>query len=91
MALRRLCKSAGSTEDHECPAVYEAEDQSLMIAQGKILDPSTMAGLQDLAGDETAVAIPAETVLRAAGLYLAERGRPAVLAEVESYLLGVLA
>lgn len=35
---------------------------------------------------EDAVQIPTETVLRAAGLFLAEQGRPGVLTEVEAYL-----
>lgn len=30
--------------------------------------------------------MPAETLLRAAGLYLAEHGRPAMLAEVQAFL-----
>jgi hypothetical protein len=32
------------------------------------------------------VRIPTETVLRAVGLFLADRGHPEVLADVEAYL-----
>ncbi len=84
MRFRRLCKAANSMgEDDECPAVYVGDDPAVMIAQGKILDPTVRTALLDLADDETAVQIPTETVLRAVGLYLAERGRPDLLAEIE--------
>ena len=87
MALRRLCKSAKSGEDEECEAVYvDDDDPATMIAQGKRLTDGRTAEFIQLADDETGAALPTETVLRAVGLFLAERGRPAVLAEVEDYL-----
>jgi hypothetical protein len=66
--------------------MYLAEDPALMVGQGNLLDAATTGELQNLATSEGAVFIPTETVLRAAGLFLAERGRPGVLAEVEAYL-----
>lgn len=88
MMLRRLCKSSSSFPDNECPAVYVDDDPAMMVGQGKLLDAVTTAQLHNLAEDESAVAIPTETLLRAAGLFLAEQGRPGMLAEVESYLAG---
>ncbi len=58
----------------------------MMVGQGTLLDAATTAQLQNLAGHEAGVAIPTETLLRAAGLFLAERGHPAVLAEIEEFL-----
>jgi hypothetical protein len=66
--------------------MYLTEDPALMVGQGKLLDAATKAEVQSLAADEGAVAIPTETVLRAVGLFLAERGRPGVLAEIDAYL-----
>jgi hypothetical protein len=87
MALRRLCKAANSFPQDKCPAVYvEEEDPSTMVGQGRKMSAKAKAELRDLAAEEDAVRIPTETVLRAVGLFLAERGRPVVLAEVEAYL-----
>jgi hypothetical protein len=73
MKLRKLAKDAGSDDD-DCPAVYvAADDAAVMVVQGKLLDADTTAELHDMLADETAVRIPAETVLRAAERYLAER------------------
>jgi len=72
MKLRKLAKDGGSNQG-ACPAVYVAEDDpTVMVVQGKHLDDETAAGLDDVLSDETAVRIPAETVLRAASAYLAE-------------------
>lgn len=87
MRLRRLCKDGNSTDEDECPAIYLAEDPAVMVAQGKLLDAPTMADLQNLAPDEIAAALPTETVLRAAALFLAEQGRPAMGTEVEDFLM----
>lgn len=84
--LRRLCKAASSFPDDDCPAVYLGDDPTVMVAQGTLLDPAEVAELRDLAEDEIAVTIPTETVLRAVGLFLAEQGRPGVLADVKAYL-----
>lgn len=97
MNLRRLCKAATSYPDHDCPAVYVDDAQEatangspeMMVCQVKTIDASTTAQLQDLADDEVAGAMPAETVPRAAGLYMAERGHTGVLDEVEAYLATV--
>lgn len=86
MKLRRLCKSADSREEGDCPAMYLGADPVTMVGQGKRLDDATAAELRDVATDEYAVAIPTETVLRAAALVLAEQGRPAMLAEVKAFL-----
>lgn len=87
MALRRLCKSADSVGQHNCPAMYvDDADPTAMVGQGLLLDVEMTNQLLALAVDEAGVAIPTETVLRAAGLFLAERGHPAALAEVKAYL-----
>lgn len=71
MKLRRLAKDALSTASGRCPAVYVAEsDPDVMVVQGKILDPDTLANLLERNGDETAVRIPTETVIRAARQWL---------------------
>jgi hypothetical protein len=75
MKLRKLAKDA-SSKNGGCPAVYVAEDDpSTMVVQGKFLDTETLANLKDHASDETAVRIPAETMVRAIKRYLAERGQ----------------
>ena len=84
--LRRLCKSADSFPQGDCSAMYVSDDPATMVGQGKVLDTGTAAELLDVAEDERAVAIPTETVLRAAALLLAENGRPAMTAEVEAFL-----
>lgn len=87
MPLRRLCKSGSSARDEDCPALYvDEDDPDVMVGQGPVLDAVRLGELQHCAPEETGVRIPTETVLRAAGLFLAERGRPAVLAEVLAYL-----
>jgi hypothetical protein len=73
MKLRKLAKDPDSGKEG-CPAVYvAADDPSVMVVQGKLLDAGTTAELHDMLADETAVRIPAETVMRAAERYLAER------------------
>lgn len=86
MKLTRICKSADSQVAGQCPAMYVADVPTVMVGQGKRLDAETAAELLDMADDETAVAIPTETVLRAAAMFLADRGRPVVAAEVEAFL-----
>lgn len=77
MGLRKLAKDANSRDEH-CPAVYADEDNPLaMLAQGKLLEADTIANLENHAADETAVRIPAETMVRAVEQYLAIYGRPA--------------
>jgi hypothetical protein len=86
MKLTLLCKSANSYEVDDCPAMYVTEDPTVMVGQGTRLDDETTAELLHLGDGEIGIAIPTETVLRAVGLFLAARGRPAVAAEVESFL-----
>lgn len=86
MKLRRLCKSISSRVQGDCPAVYVAEDPARMVTQGAILDAATIAELLDIGVNEAAVELPTETVLRAAALFLASQGRPAMVAEVEVFL-----
>jgi hypothetical protein len=75
MKLRMLAKDAGS-EEGRCPAVYVAEDNpAVMVVQGKRLDRETACELHDVLTDETAVHLPAETIVRAVEAYLAERGQ----------------
>jgi len=84
--LIRLCKSADSSAVRDCPTMYLGEDPTVMVSQGKLLDAETAGQMQYVAHDETGVAIPTETVLRAAGLFLAAQGRPSVAAVVEAFL-----
>ncbi|MGH3613732.1 MAG: hypothetical protein ACRDRK_14300 [Pseudonocardia sp.] len=86
MKLRRLCKSASSTDEEDCSAIYLTEELATMVAQGAHLDADTAAQLRNVAADETGIALPTETVLRAAALFLAEQGRPAMLTEVKTFL-----
>jgi hypothetical protein len=75
MKLRQLAKDSGSNTG-KCPAVYVADDDpAVMVVQGKHLDAATTAELHDMLADETAVRIPAETMVRAVEKYLAERPR----------------
>jgi hypothetical protein len=83
MALRRLCKSGTSTREDDCEAIYVSRPTK-MVAQGKIIDAETASEMQNVAGVE----LPIETVLRAAGTFLAEQGRPAMLVEVSDFLAG---
>lgn len=88
MKLRKLAKD-GNSPTGDCPALYvAADDPAMMVAQGKLLDRHTTSELEDFAADETGVALPTETVLRAAGRLLAENGRPGVADEIEAYLAG---
>ena len=75
MKLRKLAKDPSSNQG-DCPSVYVAEDDpTVMVVQGKFLDADTTAELDDVLDDETAVRIPAETMVRAVEKYLAERKR----------------
>ena len=86
MALRRLCKAGTSGEEEECPAVYITDDPTWMVAQGPMLDAGVAAEMQQVTVGEAGVELPTETVLRAAALFLAEQGRPAMLTEVRDFL-----
>ena len=69
----------------DCPAMYVAEDLTGWSVRANGSTQSA-AKLRERALDETASLIPVETVLRAVGLFLADRGRPDVMAEVEAFL-----
>lgn len=71
----------------ECPAVYVSDDPAAMIVQGKVLDAATLGVLLDLADDESAVKVPAETVLRAVGIFLADQGRADLRAAIEACVI----
>jgi hypothetical protein len=85
MPLRRLCKSGTSNRDEDCEAIY-VSSPARMVAQGKKLDDATASEMQHVAADEDGVDLPIETVLRASAIFLAEQGRPAMMAEVEAFL-----
>jgi hypothetical protein len=86
MQLTRLCKAADSMEVTQCPAIYLDVNPAQMVGQGKRLDDETRAQLLHLGDDETGVAIPTETVLRASALFLAAHGRPDLAEGIESFV-----
>jgi hypothetical protein len=90
MKLTRLRKAADSWGDEKCPAMYVDEDPTQMVGQGKRLDEEALSQLLQLGDDETAVAIPTETVLRAGASFLATHGRPDLADEIESFVGGWL-
>jgi hypothetical protein len=73
MKLTRLVKDANSGKTG-CPAVYATDDLATVVVQGKVLDAATASDLIQVADDELAVALPRETILRAAAM-LADGGR----------------
>jgi hypothetical protein len=90
VALKRLCKAANSIGQGDCPAMYlDIEDLAWMVGQGPQLDAAATGELLERAPEEVGVRIPTETVLRAVGLFLADRGHPGALAEVQAYLAEV--
>jgi len=74
MGLHRLAKDGGSLSTGGCPAIYSTDDPTRMIGQGKLLGATEAAELLELAGDEAAVAIPTETVLRGVAGFVSEHG-----------------
>lgn len=87
MKLRRLCKSASSDGERDCPAMYVTEDPAMMVAQGRISTWRRGASCATWPRASPGLPSPTETVLRAAALFLAENGRPAMLVEVEAFLV----
>ena len=49
-----------------CPSVYATEDPETLVIQGNLLDEQTRRQLVDELQGEDAIAIPTETILRAA-------------------------
>ena len=88
MALHRLAKDSGSLTSGGCPALYSTGDPARMIAQGKLLPAEEMAELLELLEDETAVAIPTETVFRAVAKYATEHGDDVLAGRIEEFLTG---
>jgi hypothetical protein len=86
MALLQLAKDAGSVTSGGCPALYSTDDPRRMIAQGKVLAPGETTELLELLDDETAVAIPTETVLRGVAKYATEHGDDELAGRIEAFL-----
>lgn len=86
MALRRLAKWRGSVFNGACPALYSTEDPATMISQGKKPTSAQMAELLEVADDETAVAIPTETVFRGVAKYATEQGDQELAGKIEDFL-----
>jgi len=86
MALHRLAKDDGSVTSGGCPALYGTDDPARMIAQGKVLGREDTAELLELLGDETAVAIPTETVFRGVAKYATEHGDDILAGQVDAFL-----
>ncbi len=86
MAMSRLAKADGSVTSGGCPALYSTDDPRRMIAQGKVLLPGETAELLEPLDDETAVAIPTETVLRGVAKYASEHGDDDLAGRIEAFL-----
>jgi len=86
MALHRLAKDAGSVTSGGCPALYSTDDPARMIGQGKVLSTEETADLLELLDDETAVAIPTETVFRGVAKYATEHGDDDLAGRLEAFL-----
>ena len=86
MTFHRLAKDKQSLTSGGCPALYADDDPARMIAQGKRLNDAEFGMLVELAGDETAVAIPTETVFRAMAKYATEHGDDELVARIEWFL-----
>jgi hypothetical protein len=86
MALHRLAKDNGSVTSGGCPALYSTDDPAGMIGQGKVLSAAEAAELLELLDDETAVAIPTETVFRGVAKYATEHGDDDLAGRIETFL-----
>jgi hypothetical protein len=56
-----------------CPSVYTTDDPEMLVIQGHVLDADTRARLINPLDGEDAVAIPTETILRAADMIRARQ------------------
>lgn len=65
MKLELLTKWVNSGSSG-CPSVYITEDPETLVVQGNVLDEQTRRQLADELPGEDAIAIPTETILRAA-------------------------
>jgi hypothetical protein len=86
MTLHRLAKDEDSVTSGGCPALYSTDDPARMIGQGKVLSAEETAELLELLDDETAVAIPTETVFRGVAKYATEHGDDDLTARIEAFL-----
>jgi hypothetical protein len=86
MALHRLAKDTESLTSGGCPALYSTDDPARMIGQGKVLSPAETTELLELLADETAVAIPTETVFRGVAKYATEHGDDELASRIEAFL-----
>ncbi len=86
MALQRLAKDSGSVTSGGCPALYSTDDPARMIGQGKVLSAAEAAELLELLDDESAVAIPTETVFRGVAKYATEHGDDELAARIDAFL-----
>ena len=86
MALHRLAKDAGSVTSGGCPALYSTDDPARMIGQGKVLGAEETAELLERLDDESAVAIPTETVFRGVAKYATEHGADDLAGRIEAFL-----
>jgi hypothetical protein len=87
MALHRLAKDEnGSVSSGGCPALYSTDDPARMIGQGKVLGSAEIAEVLELLEDETAVAIPTETVFRGVAKYAAEHGDDILAGQIDMFL-----
>lgn len=69
MKLTFIRKDSGSQQGC-CPALYMT-DRDTFVVQGKIItDPEALAGVRDLAEDETLVEVPANVLSEIAQRYL---------------------
>jgi hypothetical protein len=86
MGLHRLAKDSNSAGAGGCPALYGTGDPTRMIAQGKSLTPAEASELIEVRDDETAVAIPTETVLRGVAKYATEHGDDDLAGQLDAFL-----
>ncbi|MGH3189408.1 MAG: hypothetical protein ACRDPY_08595 [Streptosporangiaceae bacterium] len=86
MVLHRLAKDDDSVTSGGCPALYGTDDPARMISQGKVLSVEETAELLELLDDETAVAIPTETVFRGVAKYATEHGDDDLAGRLEAFL-----
>jgi hypothetical protein len=86
MALHRLAKDGDSVTSGGCPALYSTDNPARMIAQVKMLGPGEMAEVLELLDDETAGAIPTETVFRGVAKYATEHGDDDLASRIEEFL-----
>jgi hypothetical protein len=86
VSLHRLAKDRDSLTSGDCPALYSTDDPARMIGQGKVLDPVETGELLALGDDETAAAIPTETVFRGVAKYATEHGDDDLARRIEEFL-----